>query len=125
MSPSLSRPPFPIPVRVLVAVGAVMMAAAVALSAYASHGAEGEERIRLWTAATFAFGHGLALAALAPRALRGLTRAALVAALIGALVFAGTLVAAHVFGTSTRLAPMGGSLMIFAWLLYGFDALRR
>ena len=46
-------------------------------------------------------------------------------ALLGALVFAGTLVAAHVFGTSTRLAPMGGSLMIFAWLLYGFDALRR
>jgi uncharacterized membrane protein YgdD (TMEM256/DUF423 family) len=30
-----------------------------------------------------------------------------------------------VFGTSTRLAPMGGALMIFAWLLYGFDALRR
>ncbi len=111
--------------RGLVASGAVLAAIAVALAAYASHGADGEARVRLQTAAAFAFGHGIALAALAPRCTRRLDTIALVALLIGTLLFSGSLVGAYAFGWPTALAPLGGSAMIAAWLLYAADALRR
>ncbi len=111
--------------RGLVASGAVLAAIAVALAAYSSHGADGEARVRLQTAAAFAFGHGIALAALAPRCARRLDTIALVALLIGTLLFSGSLVGAYAFGWPTALAPLGGSAMIAAWLLYAVDALRR
>ena len=112
-------------VRLLVAAGAVLAAAAVALAAYAAHGASGPEQGRLLHAALFGFGHGVALAALAPQASRRLGRLALMLMLAGVLLFSGSLVAAVFLGTSTGLAPSGGSLMILAWLLYAADALRR
>ncbi len=110
--------------RGLIASGAIMAALSVALAAYASHGAEGSQA-RLQTAAAFALGHGIALAALAPRCVRRLDTIALTALLAGTLLFAGSLVGAYAFGWPTVLAPLGGSTMIAAWLLYAADALRR
>lgn len=111
--------------RVLTAAGAVLAAAAIALSAYAAHGAGGEVGAHLQMAALFAFGHGIALAALAPHATRRLMRIALAAMLLGVLMFSGSLAAAHLLGTPTMLSPYGGSLMILAWLGFAADALRR
>lgn len=111
--------------RALVAIGAVFAASAVALAAYASHGADGEARMRLQTAAAFALAHGIALAALAPHCARRLGLLALIALAIGTLLFSGSLAGAHFFGWPTRLAPAGGSAMIVGWLLYAIDAWRR
>ena len=111
--------------RALVAAGALLAAFAVALSAYAAHLADAHSQSRLQTAAMYAFGHGIALAALAPLARRLLTRIALWALLIGVAVFSGGLVSAYFFSTSTALLPYGGSLLILAWLVYAGDALRR
>lgn len=105
--------------------GAVLAALGVALSAYAAHVALGEGRAALQMAASFALLHGIALAALAPHAVRRLGRAALAAMLIGVMLFAGSLSAAHFLGAPTALAPYGGGLMILAWLLFATDALRR
>jgi uncharacterized membrane protein YgdD (TMEM256/DUF423 family) len=110
--------------RVLVASGALLAACAVALAAYASHAVDVDAGRRLSLAAAFAFGHGLALAALAPQATRVLARVSLWLLLAGVLLFAGSLAAAHAFGLPTRLAPAGGMLMIGGWLLRAADALR-
>lgn len=115
----------PVPMRVLACAGALLLAIGVALSAYAAHAVEGDVQARLQTAALFAFGHGVALAALAPAARRRLGQVALAAVLVGTLGFAGSLAASHFLGVSTRLAPAGGSLLIVAWLVYAADALRR
>lgn len=111
--------------RALTAAGAVLAAIAIALSAYAAHAATGEGRAQLQMAALFAFGHGIALAALAPRAVRPLARIALAAIGLGVVMFSGSVTAAHFLATPTTLAPIGGSLMILAWLLFAADALRR
>jgi uncharacterized membrane protein YgdD (TMEM256/DUF423 family) len=113
------------PLRMLSAAGALLAAAAVGLSAYASHGAAPEAQARLFVAAMFAFGHGLALAALGPQAAGRWATAALATMLLGVLAFSGSLAAAHFFGTSTRLAPAGGSLLMLAWLLVAVDWMRR
>ncbi|MFC3816013.1 DUF423 domain-containing protein [Lysobacter sp. GCM10012299] len=113
-----------LPVRLLTASGAVLAAVAVALSAYAAHAVDAGAQHRLYSAALFAFGHGIALAALAPHLRRNLARVALAALLLGTLLFSGSLAAAVLMGTSTALAPFGGTLMILAWLLYAADALR-
>ena len=111
--------------RALAAGGALFAAVGVALSAYAAHVALGEGRAALQMAALFAFGHGIALAALAPRAVRTLAWLALAAMGLGVLLFSGSLGAAHFLGAPTTLAPVGGSLMILAWLVYAVDAMRR
>ena len=111
--------------RALGAAGAVMAAAAIGLSAYAAHGGADGARAGLQTAGWFALAHGVALAALAPRAAPGVARSALVAMLLGAVLFCGSLAAAHFLGTPTVLAPFGGGLMMLAWLAYAFDAARR
>lgn len=111
--------------RALACAGAVLASASVALAAYASHGVTDEAREHLLMAAVFAFGHGLALSALAPLARRRLSRWALAGLCLGVLLFSGSLVGAHAFGLPTRLAPTGGSLMILAWLVYAIDAARR
>lgn len=115
----------PLSMRALVAAGALLAALAVALSAYAAHLADAHSQSRLQTAAMYAFGHGIALAALAPLARRLLTRIALLALLVGVAVFSGGLALAYFFNTSTGLLPYGGSLLILAWLVYAIDALRR
>ncbi|MGN7724689.1 DUF423 domain-containing protein [Luteimonas sp. 22616] len=105
--------------------GAVLAAASVALSAYASHAANGAGQASLQAAAAIAFGHGIALAALSHLARRRLANIALVAMLLGTLLFSGGLVVAHVAGVPARTAPFGGSLLIAAWLAWALDALRR
>ena len=111
--------------RALAAAGGVSAAAAVALFAYAAHAAEPQVRASLHSAALFAFGHGIALCALAPHATRWLGTVALAGLLLGTLLFSGSLVSAHAFATSTPLAPWGGSVMILSWLLWSADNLRR
>jgi uncharacterized membrane protein YgdD (TMEM256/DUF423 family) len=111
--------------RGLAAAGAVLAAAAIALSAYAMHAAGAQVGVHLQMAALFAFGHGVALAMLAPTVVRGLARVALAAMLLGVLMFSGSLLAAHLFGAPTRLVPYGGGFMILAWLLFAADAVRR
>ena len=109
--------------RLFAAGGALLAGCAVALAAYAAHGAEGLAQSRLQTAAAFAFGHGLALAALAPRATSRLACISLAGLLAGTLLFAGG-VAAAALGASGGTAPFGGTLLIAAWLLYAVAALR-
>lgn len=109
----------------LAANGALFAAAAVALSAYAAHAAQGPLQARLQTAALFAFGHGVALAALAPQPQRLLGRFALTLLYLGVLLFSGSLVFNVLAQWPTTLAPLGGSLLIAGWLLYAVDAMRR
>ena len=111
--------------RALASVGAVLAAFSIGLAAYAAHSADGDVRANLQMAAVFAFGHGVALATLAPHAVRTLARIALAAMLLGVMCFSGSLAAAHFLGTPTSLAPFGGSLMILSWLVFAIDALRR
>jgi len=105
--------------RAFAATGAWLCASAVALAAYASHASDGLPQAHLQTAALFAFGHGLALVVLAPRAASRSLRMGLAALLAGVLLFAGSLVAEAMFGLRPRLAPPGGMLMIAAWLWLG------
>ncbi len=121
-SSSVASPPAS---RALVATGAVLAAMAVALSAYAAHAVEGVAQQRLDSAAFFAFGHGIALAALSRQTPGRLGSVALALLLLGTLLFSGSLVAAVFFGAPTGLAPIGGSLMILSWLLYAASVLRR
>lgn len=104
--------------RWLRAVGATLASASVALSAYAAHGAEGDARAGLQTAAVFAFGHGIALTALARGAMSRLTLAALAVLAAGTLLFSGALVSRYLFEGPSAAAPVGGSLLILGWLLY-------
>ena len=108
----------------LAASGALLAALGVAVAAYAAHAVEGAARESLRTAAAMAFGHGIALAALAPTMARALGKIALVMVLSGSLLFSGALLVSHAFGLSPRTAPFGGSLLIFGWLLYAIDAAR-
>lgn len=110
--------------RVLGAIGSVLAGVAVALAAYAAHGADDQAQARLAQAAALAFGHGLALAALAPLVQRRSGLVALMAMLFGMLLFSGSLVGAALLGLPTALAPFGGMLMIGGWLLHGWDRWR-
>ena len=109
----------------MAALGAVCAALAVALAAYASHGAEGQAQSHLQTAALFAFGHGVALATLAPASAGRLRGLALGMLLAGMLLFSGSLAAGVLLGWPTAAAPLGGGLMILGWLLLAAGFLRR
>ena len=111
--------------RALAATGALLAAVSVALAAYAAHAADEVARSSLQMAAIFGFGHGIALAALAPACRHRLGAWSLAALLLGVLLFSGSLVAGQLLGLPTRLAPMGGSLMILAWLAVAIDLGRR
>lgn len=111
--------------RVLACTGGVVAAASVALAAYSAHGASAAGAATLQLAAVFALGHGIALVALSPRATRRLGQLALTALLVGVVLFAGSLAAAQLFGASTRLAPVGGMLLITGWLLHAIDVWKR
>jgi uncharacterized membrane protein YgdD (TMEM256/DUF423 family) len=71
------------------------------------------------------FGHGIALAVLGRTAVGRLRRVALVALLIGSVVFAASVVLHGVAGIPPRLAPAGGLLMIGGWLLLAIDLFRE
>ena len=105
------------------AFGALAGAAGVALAAYASHAASGDAQRWLFTAAAMALVHGLLLVAYTPGGPRigAFARFALV---LGVLLFSGSLAAAHLFDLPTRLAPIGGSLLIVGWLLVALDRAR-
>ena len=109
---------------VLAALGALCAGVAVAMAAYASHGVEGTAQSWLQTAALFGFGHGLALAVLAPQSGRRLRLAALLLMFIGMVLFSGSLAGAALMGWPTAAAPLGGSLMILGWLVLAADLLR-
>ena len=108
-----------------VVAGAAFAGLAVALSAYAAHGTEGLAQSGLQTAAAYAFGHGVALIALAPATRGRLGTLASVLLLLGALGFAGALASKYLLGVSTGIAPWGGSLLILGWLLHAVVAARR
>lgn len=116
--------PVSLPARLLAAAGAVLAAASVGLSAYAAHAVDPAARASLHSAALFAFGHGIALAALGPCVRGRLATGALTALLLGTVLFSGALVAAHFLATPTSPAPVGGGLMILAWLAWAALALK-
>lgn len=103
----------------------MLAAATVALSAYATHAAHGNARSFLYIAAVLGFGHGIALAALAPRADGRLHFVALCGLLLGAVLFSGSLTLRYVFDVPVRLAPIGASVLILSWLLHAIATLRR
>lgn len=110
----------------LAASGAVLCAVAIGLSAYAAHGVpDPKVQAALQSACLYAFGHGIALAALAPRARRALGQWALRLLLVGTLAFSGSIALHHLAGASSALAPAGGVAMMLAWLLWAIDALRH
>lgn len=80
---------------------------------------------RLNTAAVFAFGHGVALAVLAPMAINRLAKIALAMIYVGVLLFSGSLVFNVLAGWSASLAPGGGMLLIAGWLTWAIDAMRK
>lgn len=111
----------------LAACGSLLAGAAVALSAYAAHAGTfaPEVRGKLSNACLFALVHGIALAALAPLAVRRMAMAGLVAILVGTLLFSGSVIAGNLWGVSTALAPAGGLLLIAGWVLHAFSQWRR
>ena len=111
--------------RALAAFGALACAAAVGLSAYASHGLQGEDARRAGLAALFAFGHGLALLLLAPHAGTRARVVGLFMLALGLALFSGSLLGAALFALPTALAPGGGLLLMLGWLIIAIDALRR
>jgi uncharacterized membrane protein YgdD (TMEM256/DUF423 family) len=110
--------------RLVSAIAALFCGLSVALGAYAAHAADPQARLRLGLAAAFGFGHGLALLALRTRegALAITVRAGFLA---GTVCFSGSLVGAALFGLPTALAPVGGTVLILAWLLAAADLLRK
>lgn len=107
------------------ALGAVGCALAVAAGAYAAHGLAGLDQQRMQTASLYLFLHGLALLWLGEQPRSRLATLASAGLAAGVLLFSGSLAAAAVFGWPTRLAPLGGSLLILSWLAIGLSLLRR
>ena len=106
-------------------IGALLACCSVALSAYASHAADDAVRASLFVAAAFAFGHGLALVALAERSRGRLGALASLLLLVGVLLFSGALVGKALFGLPSVVAPWGGSAMMLGWLLHAALVWRR
>lgn len=124
----MTRSDFPgigVRARWLGAAGSVLAAAAVALSAYATHATHVEARSFLYIAAVLGFGHGVALAALAPGANGRLRFIALCGLLLGTVLFSGSLTLRYVFDVPVRLAATGGGVLILSWLLHAAATLRR
>jgi len=114
------------PVSPLAAMGAVLCAVSIGLAAYAAHGVtDPKVQASLQSACLYGFGHGIALAALAPRARRALAQWSLRLLLVGTLLFSGSIALHHLAGIASGLAPSGGMAMMLAWLLWAASALRR
>jgi uncharacterized membrane protein YgdD (TMEM256/DUF423 family) len=111
--------------RGFAATGAFFCAAAIGLGAYGAHAAEPVARERIATACLYLLVHGVALAVLAPRQQGRIELAALIAWSSGGLLFSGSLLLAALYQVRPALAPVGGMLLIAAWLLQAIAALRR
>lgn len=102
-------------------------AVAVAAAAYATHGvADPHAAAQVTTASIQQLFHALAivaLAALAPRwpgkVSRRLGQIAMLAFAIGLTLFSYAVYAAALFAKPASLAPSGGTLLIFGWLILG------
>jgi uncharacterized membrane protein YgdD (TMEM256/DUF423 family) len=105
------------------AAGALLCGGAVALAAYASHGADAVQAPRLALAAAFTFGHGLGLLLLSqrPGVLAAIARGMM---LLGVMAFSGGLCWAAFAGGRAPTAPFGGGLLMLAWVLVAIDAWR-
>ena len=121
------------PGRMLTALGCVILAIAVAAEAYAAHGLSAHAApalvIRFERATHYLIVHGLALIGLAAQLRTPIQRIAIGVVILGLSLFAGGL-SLSVFWPDTgwtRMAPVGGSLMIFGWLglAAGFALQRR
>ena len=113
--------------RSLAAFAALNGALAVALGAFAAHGAGPQVKLLLTTGSHYQLAHAvLALVcAVWPARSRLITVAGWLAA-AGGLVFALALSAIALLSLRTMgaVAPIGGLLMIVAWLLIAYAALR-
>lgn len=110
----------------LACLGALLAAAAIGLSAYASHGVSDVlAQSHLNMAALYAFAHGAVLVAQGPRAHGMLARLALYVLLLGTLLFSGSLAGNALWQWPTRLAPIGGMALMAGWVLLAVNALRR
>lgn len=97
------------------AFAAVAGALAVGLGAYAAHALEPAAAARLQTASHYLLWHALALLLIANDRAQARWLPALLLA-VGMVVFCGSLIAAALLSWPTRLAPVGGSLLILGWL---------
>lgn len=113
--------------RSLAAFAALNGALAVALGAFAAHGAGPQVKQLLTTGAHYQLVHAVAALVCAawPARNRLIATAGWLAA-AGGLVFSLALSAVALLSLSAMgaIAPIGGLLMIAAWLLIGFAALR-
>ncbi len=106
--------------------GGLLAAAAIAASAYASHGvSEPLAQSHLNTAALYAFGHGVVLVGLGAATLNLLGRGALYVLLVGTLLFSGSLAGNVLAQWPTTLAPAGGITLMGGWVLLALSALKR
>ncbi|MEO8000352.1 MAG: DUF423 domain-containing protein [Arenimonas sp.] len=101
--------------RFFSAASALLCAWSVAMSAYASHGLQGDSRQRMFMASYFAFAHGLSLIMLVRLSSARSNLWACSLMLSGLLMFSGSLSLAAIWHTSTALAPAGGMALIIAW----------
>ncbi len=112
-------------------IGALLAAIAVALAAWHAHGL----RTQLDEAAYLAFGRGLQQQMFAALALLGAAlweraapslwiRLAGLGLALGALLFCGDVYLGALSGEALGVAPMGGTTLILAWLLFAVAALR-
>ena len=97
------------------AIAALLCAASVAMSAYASHDLDGDSQQRMLTASYFAFAHGLSLIVLVRFSPARSNFWACSLMLLGLILFSGSLVSAVLWQTPTTLAPSGGIALIVAW----------
>lgn len=105
------------------AIAALFCAASVAMSAYASHGLDGDSQRRMLTASYFAFAHGLSLIVLARLSPSRSNCGACSLMLLGLVLFSGSLASAVLLQTSSALAPAGGMALIFAWCWVAVNSL--
>ena len=118
--------------RLWFCIGAVVGLLAVALSAWAAHGAPARldpaRLAMLHNGITMQGWHALALLAAGLWAERrgGLTHWAGAAFTLGLLLFCGAVYAVAIGGVSLgAVAPTGGTLLMLGWLLLFLSALRR
>lgn len=110
--------------HLLALLAGLLGAAGVVAAAAAAHGGFGEN---LQTASIFALIHGALVMALVRGEATRLSTCAAALALTGALLFCGDLSARAILKTGLfpMAAPVGGYLMIFAWLAASADAALR
>ena len=106
--------------------GALLAAAAIGLSAWASHGLEpGRAQHNLLLACLYAFAHGAVLVLASTRVTGRAGVLALWLLLLGVLLFAGSLAGSALAGWPTAAAPLGGMSMMAGWLLLAISPLPR